>query len=388
VCLASVGTTRAESLTGLGHLVGASSSQAYGVSGNGQVVVGQSGSHAFRWTQGQGIVALDLSANASTTTAASFDGSVIVGAVGSPGTGTYHAYLWNLNGSSPLGSVPGYALSQATAVSSNGTVIVGFCKLSEFTDAYTAFRWTAPSGMVNLGGPSGAYWRAYGVTGDGLAAVGGPTAIRWTAPGVWQLLESSSATSWALAVSGDGAVVVGRRYRSGGYHAFRWTSAAGIVEFDLPGYSFSAANAANGDGSVIVGSASSATSDVACVWTELTGTISLSAYLGALGVDLTGWTLQTATGVSADGRTVVGNGLHNGVSEGWIATLPSWPHCGSADFNHDGDTATDADIEAFFACIAGACCPACDSADFNADGDVATDADIEAFFRVLAGGNC
>jgi hypothetical protein len=45
-------------------------------------------------------------------------------------------------------------------------------------------------------------------------------------------------------------------------------------------------------------------------------------------------------------------------------------------------------IEAFFACLAGNCCPLCDTADFNADGDSATDADIEAFFRVLAGGSC
>jgi hypothetical protein len=64
--------------------------------------------------------------------------------------------------------------------------------------------------------------------------------------------------------------------------------------------------------------------------------------------------------------------------------------CGSADFNCDGDFGTDADIEAFFACLAGTCpggsCPS--SADFNADGDVGTDADIEAFFRVLAGGAC
>jgi hypothetical protein len=59
-----------------------------------------------------------------------------------------------------------------------------------------------------------------------------------------------------------------------------------------------------------------------------------------------------------------------------------------ADFNHDGDTGTDADIEAFFACLAGNCCAICGSADFNADGDVGTDADIESFFRVLAGGNC
>jgi hypothetical protein len=62
--------------------------------------------------------------------------------------------------------------------------------------------------------------------------------------------------------------------------------------------------------------------------------------------------------------------------------------CGSADFNGDGDTGTDADIEAFFACLGGTCCAACGSADFNGDGDVGTDADIEAFFRVLAGGSC
>jgi hypothetical protein len=64
------------------------------------------------------------------------------------------------------------------------------------------------------------------------------------------------------------------------------------------------------------------------------------------------------------------------------------PACGSADFNHDGDLGTDADIEAFFACLGGSCCSTCDSADFNGDGDLGTDADIEAFFRVLGGGPC
>jgi hypothetical protein len=59
-----------------------------------------------------------------------------------------------------------------------------------------------------------------------------------------------------------------------------------------------------------------------------------------------------------------------------------------ADFNGDGDAGTDADIEAFFACLAGNCCAACASIDFNGDGDSGTDADIESFFRVLAGGPC
>jgi glucose/arabinose dehydrogenase len=64
--------------------------------------------------------------------------------------------------------------------------------------------------------------------------------------------------------------------------------------------------------------------------------------------------------------------------------------CGSADFNGDGDFGTDADIDAFFACLAGNCCATCwhTGADFNGDGDTGTDQDIEAFFRVLAGGLC
>jgi autotransporter-associated beta strand protein len=73
-----------------------------------------------------------------------------------------------------------------------------------------------------------------------------------------------------------------------------------------------------------------------------------------------------------------------------IYNLVGPPKCGSADFNCDGDIGTDADIEAFFACLAGVCPPppCTNSADFNGDGDIGTDADIEAFFRVLAGGTC
>jgi hypothetical protein len=69
---------------------------------------------------------------------------------------------------------------------------------------------------------------------------------------------------------------------------------------------------------------------------------------------------------------------------------PQLPTCGSADFNCDGDIGTDADIESFFACLAGTCpaSPCTSTADFNGDGDIGTDADIEAFFRVLAGGTC
>jgi hypothetical protein len=73
---------------------------------------------------------------------------------------------------------------------------------------------------------------------------------------------------------------------------------------------------------------------------------------------------------------------------GSVHSSPATLTVNSADFNGDGDEGTDADIEAFFACLGGNCCVTCGSADFNGDGDVGTDADIESFFRVLAGGPC
>ena len=81
-------------------------------------------------------------------------------------------------------------------------------------------------------------------------------------------------------------------------------------------------------------------------------------------------------------RCLVSNSCGEVASNGATLTV------NSADFNGDGDAATDADIEAFFACLAGDCCAACGSSHSNGDGDSGTDADIESFFRVLAGGGC
>ncbi len=114
----------------------------------------------------------------------------------------------------------------------------------------------------------------------------------------------------------------------------------------------------------------------------------------ALGAGLTGGSFSTivkALVVMPDGDLVAGGsfGFAGGVATGNIArwTTTCIQFC-NVDFNNDGDVGTDADIDAFFACLAGNCCATCGSADFNGDGDVGTDADIDAFFRVLGGGTC
>ncbi len=127
-----------------------------------------------------------------------------------------------------------------------------------------------------------------------------------------------------------------------------------------------------------------------------------TAYIGRSNITLSAFGANNSAGLAPDGTLYVIANLRTaadggsdvapaGVPYALLRVSPdTTPVCGTADFDGDGDIGTDADIEAFFACLGGNCCATCfpGGADFNGDGDVGTDADIEAFFRVLAGGNC
>jgi hypothetical protein len=91
---------------------------------------------------------------------------------------------------------------------------------------------------------------------------------------------------------------------------------------DLTRGSYSAASGVSADGSVVVGNSSSAAGIQAFVWDAGHGMRSLRDALIAGGADLTGWTLFNARGISADGRTVVGEGIDPaGHNEAWLARL-------------------------------------------------------------------
>jgi hypothetical protein len=119
----------------------------------------------------------------------------------------------------------------------------------------------------------------------------------------------------------------------------------------------------------------------------------LNGYAPAVGstfrfLDCTGTRGGTFGAVTvADAAPNLGAAVQYDTHGAWVVIVQV---CGSPDFDCDGDIGTDADIEAFFTCLAGNCpgAPCNNSADFNGDGDIGTDADIESFFRVLAGGAC
>jgi probable HAF family extracellular repeat protein len=330
------------SFVGLGDLPGSAFySAAHGVSADGTAAVGYSatdlGWEAFRWTPAGGMVSIGiLGGNESYAFATSANGSVVVGTSDIDDFNTI-AFRWGpATGLVSLGDFPGGQLgSAARAVSADGSVVAG--------DGQTdlggeAFRWTESDGMVSLGDlPGGATSSvATGISADGSIVVGmgasslDTEAFIWTAEGGMVglgLLYDDSVSSWARAISLDGSVVVGGDANSlGRSEAFFWTSTTGMVGIgDLPGGFFSSqAMATSADGRIVVGRGTTATGEEAFLWSEETGMRPLREILeGDYGLDLTGWILTEATGVSADGRTIVGTGRNPfGSTEAWVATVP------------------------------------------------------------------
>jgi probable HAF family extracellular repeat protein len=275
----------------------------------------------------------------SAATAVSADGTGIVGFLGS---GEARAFLWNDPADFvDLGVLPGDAHSRADAVSADASVVVG---ASGGGDREEAFRWTEAGGMQGLGDfAGGRVWsRAEGVSADGSVIVGtgetaaGEEAFRWTpADGMQGLGGLGGKTSWSRArnVSADGRVVVGASKSAWGREAFRWTEEEGMRGLgDLPGGRFaSEAWAASADGSVIVGSASTARGKTAFVWTRETGMVSLEWLLRRYGRSFSAYApkmqmeqLTSALAVSADGRIITGTGFdHRDRLRGFGVRLPS-----------------------------------------------------------------
>jgi hypothetical protein len=94
---------------------------------------------------------------------------------------------------------------------------------------------------------------------------------------------------------------------------------------DLPGGRFqSFANAVTADVRTVVGSSESDFGAEAFIWDAAHGMRRLQdALLADYGLELPGWSLVVAEGISADGRVIVGSGESpRGNFEGWVVVVP------------------------------------------------------------------
>ena len=345
ICNATTVVNAAPTITNLGNIPDGDQTFGFALSGNGTTVVGQAEnsvtlvSRAFRWTAGTG--AQDISPGDNKTMQASAigvnsDGSVVVGAY----SGSLNqAFRWTAaTGAVDLGFLPGGNLSIANGVNTNGSIVVG---VANDDTTLHAFRWTSATGMQALPAAPG-FDFSYGassVSADGSVIVGtnankggvesADRAYRYTDAGGYQDLgvQPGFTRSVASAVSGDGQTVVGFSQLfppPSGFGAltgaYRWTQSTGLVPLFFDDEDTSHASAVNYDGSRIVGTSTGPTGSRAVMWTSTLGSIDLNTYLLTLGVNLTGWNLTDADGISSDGSVISGNGTFNGEQAAWIVS--------------------------------------------------------------------
>jgi probable HAF family extracellular repeat protein len=333
---------------GLGFLPDQYDSRAFGISRNGEFVVGRSGLEAFRWHSTTGMVGLGIPPNShqSEASAVSDDASVVVGYYIYPQQAPFRlqAFRWTEEtGIVGLGYLPGSAgqHSIAGAVSADGSVVVGASDYEPGESRTQAFRWTQVTGMVGLGFlPGGNHSSAHDVLADGSVIFGasalssGVQVFRWTQEtGMVEL--GAPAVS---AVSADGTVIVGTARH--GYperdEAFRWTETSTTWLGDLPGgQQASAAGDVSANGSVVIGWSATSIGNEAFIWDAAHGMRSIKQVLLDLGVwSVDGWTLGSAEALSADGTVVVGYGRNpGGYEEAWLAKVLC-----AGDLTGDGDT--------------------------------------------------
>jgi hypothetical protein len=96
---------------------------------------------------------------------------------------------------------------------------------------------------------------------------------------------------------------------------------------DLPGGNFdSIAIDVSADASVIVGAGTTAAGSEAFIWDASHGMRRLADVATDQGINLTGWTLTAAHGISHDGMSIIGDGINpSGNQEAWLIRLSAVP---------------------------------------------------------------
>src|SRR5262245_46632344 len=340
---------RAEEKTLLIELESRSAALPTGVSASGAVVSGgfNGGLGGFYWMPTTGVIF----AGGVQASGVSRDGHTIVGWA-KDSRGIQQAAIW-MRGTEwrLLGSFPGSAgpcdtsLSQATGVSKDGQTIVGLAWSG--CAAAHAFRWQESGGMVDLGSTVPARSsRGLGLSADGMVVVGDQTAAdgfnqgaRWVGGRQELITGPEGPAGSATAANHDGSIVVGRvcvpaTGRVGDQSAWVRKTQGGTTCLPAPRRLVSPgppiiveANATSDDGQIVGGSQNvggSADSN-AVIWIGSQGAY-LKDFLVANGLPnaFSTWVnTGTITGISPDGRVLVGWGAARLGFRGYMVILGS-----------------------------------------------------------------
>jgi uncharacterized membrane protein len=321
--------------------------QASGISGDGSIVVGAyyPGGGGFYWKADTGVVPI----GGNSVAGISADGSTIVGRANDAMGNENAAYWlwdgsWTLLGSFTPQSMPcGQSLSSGYGVNGDGSVIVGLgwdgaspdhTRPPSCAHAH-GFRWGAEGRMADLGSiVFTRASRANAVSADGQMVVGWSDqatgfrqGARWV-DGGWQWLEGPDGpVGEALAVNGDGSIIVGYSCGSANQYAWRWTEETGVecVQGTVADPYQTLMLALSDDGRVIGGAVAPefGPNRNALLWFD-GEPVDLREYLLQQGVAaVEGWNLNSVLAVSSDGHTVAGWGVAPDLHvHGFVVILP------------------------------------------------------------------
>ncbi len=349
--------------TGVGALPGQTASTISGVTADGSVVSGSSGSRGFIWTRTDAIMDLGLPAGAtscSTSGVAVGPGGNLVVAVNTntasskakkwtgtaAGVGTFASLPllagtleWTTRGIGASGSDVWIAGSSFNGGAGGGRRAGRYRQSTNDTAGFTLpanghdhsdFHAVADNGYA--GGQF-----QYGGTAPGGGA---RNAMKYTGGSACTALNtligapSTKNEAVVKAISRDGATQGGWSYYVDTVAlskpvVWRASSSPTAIPFIAGGDNDNAGEvlALNGDGSLAGGytyrsdGAASGPRE-AFIWDATNGTRPLQGWLTTrYGLDLSGWNLQEVRALSSDASVIAGNGLHNGVSEGWVFAL-------------------------------------------------------------------
>jgi uncharacterized membrane protein len=316
------------------------------VSGSGFTVVGyllgggsdpQFRDQGFYWMLTTGVVPI----GGTQAAAISRDGRTIAGRA-LDAQGRENAAIW-LGGTDwqLLGSFSSDAascdrlLSGTFGMNDDGNVIVGLgwdgCRIAH------GFRWEETTGVVDLGSTvPGRSSRANAVSGDGRVIVGWQDdTFGFRQGAVWRdgaqevLIGPFGAVGEAQDVNSDGSLIVGQNCDPVDLSAWSWTPETGVVchiveESTDPKPFITMMLASSEDGRVIGGARSFGLESRAVLWIDKEPQY-IEDYLRANGVPdaFNGW-INTGfiSGVSRDGRVIVGQGAGPINFQGYVVILP------------------------------------------------------------------
>jgi uncharacterized membrane protein len=203
--------------------------QAYAMSDDGQVIVGQVNDSPGRWTPSTGWQVLPvLTGYYGWTSGVSGNGRVICGVAESPRAHYVEAAQWIGNRLMGLGDLEGGDFySIANGISHDGLMIVGS---GEIYYGYAPFYWTAQTGLVRLS----PYGSAVALSWDKSVIVGSSltNAVRWVNGQEQVLYDTQNGQSSMTVCSADGTVVGGYADYSAQtamVHAIIWVQGSGVM---------------------------------------------------------------------------------------------------------------------------------------------------------------